>query len=325
MWKTLCYGVGSRLKGPNAPTQDKTTACVRNGVNTIVLCCGDSESKVSNFGSEVIAKVSSEYISDNFDELHALDTHDLKLKVFTHLHESLKAKAELLGVNFSDLATNICFVAVKGIKYIMCFLGDGVIGWHKENKIKVVCSTNKNEQTPKYLTSENAFGAFKIENSVLKGVTGFVLMSAGTANGFHLNANNEFDGIVAEMVYTTGSITGGEMTGHIIQIFENFVVHKTELPCSIAVMSTPKCASRYYALSNEEKISLLKLSIHDNDSLGKVKDLDDMLNLIGNGKSVTELSEILNIKEEYVKKKLQILVFNNILSLNSSNVYKKIN
>lgn len=325
MWKTLCYSVGPRSKEGNVPNQERTLTLNHDGVNVSVLCSGDIGSKVSNFGAEVIMNVSSEYIASNFDELHKMDSHDLKLKLFTYLHEILTNKAVALGVNFTDLATTLNLVAVKGNKYIVCFLGDGIIGWLKENKIKVICSSNTNEQSIKFLTTENAFGALKVESGILKGVSGFVLMSAGTANGFHLNRNNEFDGIVAEIVSTTGSITGGEMSGHMYQVFENFVIHKTDLSCSIVVMSTPKCASRYYALSDEEKMVLLKLSVHDSNAIGKVRDIDNILNLIGNGKTISDLAAILNIKEEFVKKKLRPLVFNNIISLNSQNMYKKIN
>lgn len=325
MWKTLCYSVGPRSKEGKLPNQERTLSVTRDGVTVSVLCSGDSVSKVSNFGSELIVDVASEYILKNFDELHSMNSHDLKLKLFTYLHETLTNKATLLGVNFTDLATTLNLVAVKGSKYIMCFLGDGVIGWLKENKIKVVCSNVSSEQITKYLTSENAFGALKVDSGILKGVTGFVLMSAGTANGFHLNSNNEFDGIIAEVVSTTGSITGGEMSSHIHQVFENFIIHKTDASCSIVVMSTPKCASRYYALSDEDKMVLLKLSIHDSNSVGKVRDIDNILNLIGNGKTVADLAGILNIREEFVKKKLNPLVFNNILTLSSKNMYKKIN
>lgn len=326
MWKTLCYEIsGSMKEDTNTPCQDKTISIEKNGVKVICLSSGDVSSKVSHFGADFITQISSEYFCENFDLLHSLDTQDLKLKLYTFLHENITKRAVNMNVNFTDLAATISLVAVKGEKYISCYLGDGVIVSYKEKRIRVVFSNANADLTPKYVTSENALGAFKIEVGLLKGINGFVLLSSGAANGLHFKHEDSFAMIVGELIKTTGSVTETEMFGYITQVFENFVIHKTSENCSIVVMSAQKSASRYYSLSNEDKISFLKLSSHDNNSLGRVIDLDNILFQIDNGKSVGQLAEILNISETVVKRKLQILIDNNILSLNSANIYKKIN
>lgn len=323
MWKTLCYEAKGCLDGQRDGTlQDKTIALTINGVSVICLSSGDRAIETSVIASDLVVKTASEYVASNFDELYSMDPQDLKLKIFTHLHNELTESANKNKINLSDLAAGLSLVAVKGVKYISCFIGDGIIANYKNRKITIINFGVQNG--PIFLTDDNAESAFKAETGLLKGVRGFILMSSGTVNGFHLDQNKEFDEIVGIIVSTVGSITSVEMDAHIKQVFENFVIHKTNSNCSIAVMSTPKCASRYYALSNDEKIELLKLSSNDENSLNRVRDLDNILNLIENGKSVAQLAEILHIKESAVKNKLRILVFNNILSLSASGVYKKI-
>lgn len=326
MWKTLCYEISGSMKDDtNIPCQDKTISIEKNDVRVICLSSGDVSSKVSHFGADFITQIASEYFCENFDLLHSLDTQDLKLKLYTFLHENITKHAANMNVAFADLAATFTLVAVKAEKYISCYLGDGVITSYKEKRVRVMFSNANADLTPKYLTSENALGALKIEVGMLKGINGFVLLSSGAASGLHFKHEDSFAMIIGELVKTTGSVSEAEMFGYITQVFENFVVHKTAENCSIIVMSAPKSASRYYSLSNEDKVLFLKLSSHDNNSIGRVVDLDNILFQIDNGKSVTQLAEILNISETVVKRKLQILIDNNILSLNSANVYKKIN
>lgn len=326
MWKTLCYEVSGSLKEDNSlPCQDKTIATNIDEVNVICLSSGDVSSKVSHFGADLITKISSEYFSKNFDTLHALETQDLNLKLYTFLHENVTKHATSMNVNFTDLAATMCIVAVKGDKYISCSLGDSVVCCFKEKKIRVMLSNTNVDLAAKFVTSENALGAIKTEVGILKGINGFAMVSAATAKCLHFKYPDSFSMIMSELIKTTGAISEAEMFEHITKVCETFVVHKNDKNCSVAIMSAPKCASRYHALSNLEKLVFLKLSTHDENSLPRVKDLDNILYIIDDGKSVTQLTEILKISETNVKKKLEILVKNNILSLNSSDVYKKNN
>lgn len=322
MWKTLCYEEkGGMGDNPN-PIQEKTLSVVIDDVNIICMSSGDINSDVSSVSAELIVSLASKFIGEKFDELYALQHSELKGKVFSYLLENLKEKSNEDGFSLDDFATSLSLVAVKGVKFISCFIGDGIIANYKDGKITVLNSKVSSEAI--FLTDSNALSSFKVDSGNLKGVRGFIMMNAGTLKGFYLDHQLEFDEIVGVIVSTVGSITSDEMNAHIKQVFDNFVVHKTDLNCSIAVMSTRKCASRYYALSYEEKVVLLKLSTNDSNSVERVRDLDNILNLIQSGKSAAELSSILNIDEVSVKKKLEILVKNNILSLSKNDVYKKI-
>lgn len=208
--------------------------------------------------------------------------------------DSKDFKSELLSYGLVSIP-EMLLVVLCGDRYISCCFGKGVLGVYSNSKLEVLIDN---------------FSSLTCKNGYLKCVNGFVLFDYDSE--LYLRSEKKFSDVVSDYIINDMS------SDYFEQFFSAVESHRFAL--------LGKCLGddNYYSLSDEEKVLFFKFPSSDLNSINRVKDLDNILNLFSNDISIDELSSILNIKESYLKLKMDILVECNLLSFSRSNVYTKI-
>ena len=147
------------------PCQDKTISYNNNNVNIIALADGAGSAKFSHYGAEVVLEAVSKFISNNFDLLiNNPNGVQVKQDILTHLIEKLNRKSQELCCDMKDLASTLLLVAIKENSFLICHVGDGIIGYLKEDELKVASKPENGEfvNTTTFVTSKNAVMAMKL-------------------------------------------------------------------------------------------------------------------------------------------------------------------
>lgn len=79
------------------------------------------------------------------------------------------------------MASTLLLVAIKDDKFIIAHIGDGVIGYLKNNEMKIASQPENGEfvNTTVFTTSKDAIMTMKLIKGFLGTIQGFVLMSDG--------------------------------------------------------------------------------------------------------------------------------------------------
>lgn len=179
-------GRGHALNGTRG--QDRTAYLSRGGVQVLCLSDGAGSAEHSEIGAQTLVEAGCELLASRFGEFAASnDGVDVKLTIARHLEERLTDVAIRLNVPVRDLAATFLAVAVAGDRFLVVHVGDGVVGFVKEGNAEVVSGPDNSEfanQTT-FVTSHSAAAAMRVLRGGLLGVTGFLLMSDGTAHSLY--------------------------------------------------------------------------------------------------------------------------------------------
>lgn len=179
-WKFNCAkAIGLSHIGDDIPCQDNVHTIYENGVNVISLSDGCGSGHFSQYGSDIVVKFITSYVSKNFDEIYDLDEFELKkrltalivkeVEIFASSNKpmldeyisSAKGKMEYANVCGYEISSSlkkeevyrlfirqmfdatVLFVAVKDDKYITGHCGDGFILALKNSKMCVMSEEPK--------------------------------------------------------------------------------------------------------------------------------------------------------------------------------------
>ena len=147
MWHMLDYAQAGRSHcRKNIPCQDKTVSCCMNGVHLLGLADGAGSAKFSHFGAETALQATCDYIANNFERIfNETDGVQVKKNILTRILEALRQKAEQLNCSIKDLASTLLFVAIKNNRFLLFHIGDGVIGYWKNDSLKVASKPETGE------------------------------------------------------------------------------------------------------------------------------------------------------------------------------------
>lgn len=206
--------VGSSHVANNKPCQDwATTRCFDDGAYVIALSDGAGSSRFSEYGSSLAVERAAALVAEHFDEAFGggIQQAAFKRKLISQLRLDIYQLASL-GIDFPDdvrlsfdlpsreeqllvpcrprdLSCTLLVAAVKGNRYFVLHIGDGVVGVESAgpsgNKLAVLSYPDNGEFANEtvFLTSGNAVEHARIFTGALRvgtrRITGFVLMSDG--------------------------------------------------------------------------------------------------------------------------------------------------
>lgn len=188
--------------------QDRTAYLSCDGVQVLCLSDGAGSASHSEFGAQTLVDAGCKLIAERFADL--VDSDDgasLKVEIVRHLLARLEPVAARLDVEVRDLAATFLAVAADSRRFLIIHVGDGVVGYVKFGHAFVASGPDNSEfanQTT-FLTAESAAAAMRILRGGLDGVTGFVLMSDGTASSLYNTRTNELAPACAKLVARLGS------------------------------------------------------------------------------------------------------------------------
>lgn len=324
MWNiTQCAVQGRGHIKENIPCQDKTYFIKSGNVEVISLADGAGSAKLSHYGAETVTKyICSEFV-ENFDNYYE-ERSGAKVKeiILAGIVKILKLKSEELKCEFKDLASTLLVVAIKEEKFIICHIGDGVIGYLKNSILKIASYPENGEfvNTTTFTTSENAIATMNMIKGTLGEIEAFILMSDGTEASFYNKKERMLADIIKKIMELSILFSKDKMEEKLYDSFKNVVTKKTLDDCSLIMIVKNKSGFKgYMKLSMREKIKLLHLN--KKATKRQVKRYDKILLLLKKEYSLKKIAKFLHLKPKYTKKYLFKLCVLNLIE-NRNDMYK---
>lgn len=168
--------------------QDRTGYRSLAGVQVSCLSDGAGSAAHSEFGAQTLVDSGSRLLAERFRAyVSSTDGAAVKIEIVSHLVQRLRAVARRREVRTRDLAATFLAIAAGDGRFLAVHVGDGVIGYVKGGELRMVSGPDNSEfvnQTA-FLTSGGAAVAMRVLRGSLTDVSGFVIMSDGTANSLY--------------------------------------------------------------------------------------------------------------------------------------------
>lgn len=240
MWRLYeCSAQGRNHIKDSIPCQDKTYVVERNGTYTIALADGAGSASMSHYGAEIVTEVIANELCDNFESYwDESDVSVARFRICTIFTEALQIKARSLQCEVKDLASTLLVVATKDNRFIAIHLGDGVIGYLKNDELKVASAPNNGEfcNTTVFTTSAGAEGLIKMIKAQSADINGFILMSDGPEACLYKKSDNTLASGLLEMLKDAAVSEESVVNANIRETMQETIVMNTYDDCSITMM-----------------------------------------------------------------------------------------
>ena len=317
MWKSISSEVQGRghIKS-GIPCQDKTLACLRNGVSIIALADGAGSAKYSHFGAECVVASASHFIADNFTTLiENPDGVQVKLLILENIIASLTNIAIEYECTLKDLASTLLLVAIFEERFIIIHIGDGVIGYLNGTELKVASFPDNGESSniTTFVTSKEALPSMRLFKGNVKDISGFILMSDGTGESlYHKSTETLVHGII-RIMHRNCLINAQTMKAQLHHTLESLISKNTHDDCSIAVLSRSYGILRPYEnLTFLEKCDLLNIK-STKGSKKRITWYNAALQSLASPKTIMQLSHEFHLKKKYIKKRVKALAHSGLI------------
>lgn len=312
MWKAVSYEAQGRghIKSGTV-CQDKTYVLRCGDFSSVALADGAGSAKYSHFGATVACKTACEYLKDNFDKIYSNpDALGAKTSIVNAVLAALdEEKNKHSKCVLNDLASTLLCVAVKDGKLLVFHIGDGVIGYIKNNELKALSKPNNGEfaNATYFVTTKQAPERAKIFKGNALGITGFILLSDGSAVSFYDKKAEQMSVGARRIIEWTKYIFQDKMQKLVKDIFDNVIINKTSDDCSIAVLANNSISKEEFELLNKKE----KCQLFDKASNSQMKYLDErfeILKLIVKPKTVDDISKVVGSTNSSIEYKLKDLM-----------------
>lgn len=327
MWNSIqCAVQGRGHIKTDAPCQDKTFAKNENNVQVIALADGAGSARLSHVGAEYVTRQICDNLSNDFDMYFQEDDGTaIKRKIISDLMFGLKNLATENECEINDLASTLLMVAIKDEKYIIVHIGDGVIGYLKNNQLKVASHPENGEfvNTTVFVSSNDVLATMKLLKGTLGDIIGFALMSDGTENSFYSKRDKTLAPALKKLMELTRILNIQCLENEIYKSFENVVKNNTTDDCSLALIVKKDCSFHgYNKLTAEEKASML-FGKNDTSCKRVMRKYDKILNYLKTPKTLDTVARKIYSKRKYAKKYLEHLQERNLV-VKEGNYYRTI-
>ncbi|OYQ78712.1 hypothetical protein B9T19_07645 [Ignatzschineria sp. F8392] len=325
MWNFLeCAVQGRGHIKDNIPCQDKTYSIQEDEVYIIALADGAGSARYSHIGADSTVRNAAHYLSRNFDIIYNSDNAFIvKQNIINNILEELNAISLAQNISLKDLASTLLLVAVKGDNFIIFHIGDGVIGYLKDEELKIASHPENGEfaNSTIFTTSTQVIRDSKIIKGNLSGIEGFVLMSDGSADSLYSKTQKKLAPIISRLMQLSRTSNREILELALLDSFTNNVRKKTLDDCSINMMSyNREPFEGFNKLSEMGQYNLLGLPYKNNYKKG-FKNAYEILNSAIDGKTIDEIAQDLQIKPKYLPKKLKRLTQKELLIRFDSKYY----
>lgn len=321
MWNVIqCAIQGRSHIKSDIPCQDKTYSAVDNETQVIALADGAGSAKLSHYGAETVTKFICSELTEKFDAYFSdNDGASVKQQLIEGMLKSLSKTANQLECEIKELASTLMFVAIKNNQFIIAHIGDGVVGYLKNDEMKIASQPENGEfvNTTVFTTSKDAIMTMKLIKGSLGEIQGFVLMSDGTETSLYSKKERKLADVLKKIMQMSTIVSTDKVQEQLKQSFENVIVKATTDDCSIAMLVKANDAFKgYLQLSNKNKCELLKINLAS--SKKAMRRYDDILVYLQNKQSLYQVARKIHLKPKYTKKYIDKLCMLNFIEKNGS-------
>ncbi len=316
MWNVIqCAVQGRGHVKSNTPCQDKTYSMQINDVIVIALADGAGSARLSHYGAETVTMFVCSELARRFDHYFTNDDGiAVKQQILEGLLEGLSERAKQQNCEIKELASTLLFVAIKNEHFIIAHIGDGVIGFLRDNKLMIASQPENGEfaNTTVFTTSQNAIMTMKLIKGDLGQIQGFVLMSDGTEASLYNKKEQKLADVLKKVMQVSTVISSDKAQELLQQSFEKVIINATMDDCSIALLvKVNENFHGYLQLSHLQKCRVLQISPKTNKRI--IKRYDDILLELVQEKSLPQIAQRINLKCRYVRKYIDRLCALNLI------------
>lgn len=317
-WKFSGASIEGRLHlQKNIPCQDRIYSLNDRDVNVISLSDGAGSCKFSHFGAEVVTQSICEIMVNIFDDAYQNDDK-IKEKIINKILQNLDIKAQEIGTNIQELSSTLLFVAVKNNKYISGHIGDGVISYLFEDNINILSHPDNGEyaNSTYFVTSSDVKDHFRIYRGEITSITGFILISDGTAERLYDKKNKKFSNAAKQILEWLDDNSSSDVSIALKDNLEKFFKEKILDDCSINLMRHVE--KDIYELNNMP-LDLQKEFLNSNNKI-IIENRLKILNSVSSGKDIKTISTETCLSIRTVKQHVDHLVKEGKLKLSGNKV-----
>lgn len=321
MWNVIqCAVQGRSHMKLDIPCQDKTYSTVDNDTQVIALADGAGSAKLSHYGAETVTKFICSKLPGEFDTYFTdNDGAAVKQQLVERVLKSLNEKARQLDCEIKELASTLLFVAVKNDQFIIAHIGDGVVGYLKNDEMKIASQPENGEfvNTTVFTTSKDAIMTMKLIKGSLGEIQGFVLMSDGTETSLYSKKERKLSDVIKKIMQMSTIISNDKLQEQLKQSFEEVIIKATTDDCSIVMLVKVNDAFKgYLQLPNKLKCELLK--INSSSSKRRIKRYDDILVYLQNKRLAYQIAGKIHLRLKHTKKYIDKLCELNLIERNGN-------
>ncbi|MDY4573988.1 MAG: PP2C family serine/threonine-protein phosphatase [Intestinibacter sp.] len=317
MWNTIQCAVQGRghIKS-DIPCQDKTYTYSNGDVTAIALADGAGSAKLSHYGAEGITKFICKYMVEGFDTYFSeKDGAAFKRKIVNDLDDELNKLADIYKCKKKELASTLLVAVVNANQYILLHIGDGVIGYLKDNQLLVASQPENGEfaNTTVFTTSRDVLQTMKIIKGNLGCIEGFVLMSDGTEASLYDKRKCLLAPVLKRIMKYSQIISKECLEYQLLDSFENVIRGATIDDCSIAILM--KDNKEFYGYRNLDNIGKEQLLGLKENSIDRktMNRYDTLLECMCKPSNMAMLGRAIHLKPKYTKKYIEVLLSNNLI------------
>ena len=311
MWKKVHCAVQGRGHRKNqVPCQDKTFCYQENGVLVAALADGAGSAKLSHYGAACITEYIAKDLAKYFDLYYNCDDgRAIKKQLISKIIHKLDDLCSDLQCERRDCASTLLVVAVTDDRFILMHIGDGVIGYIKQSKLKVASLPENGEfsNVTVFTTSLEALSTMKLLKGNLGEIDSFVMMSDGTQAGLYSKREKRLSSAllkVADYVRYFPEVTVQDM---LKQSLENVVKQVTTDDCSIVVLAK-NYNKDIRSLPIGEQSRLLDIGSIKGADRKRLVRLRSILAMLENPISLDDISKEFHLKNKYAKKYVEFFL-----------------
>ncbi|MEE1131708.1 MAG: PP2C family serine/threonine-protein phosphatase, partial [Caryophanon sp.] len=233
--------------------------------------------------------------------------------------EALKDEQQVLECDLKELASTLLVAAIKDDTFFLLHVGDGVIGYVKDEQLHVASKPSNGEfsNSTVFVTSSRLIENMNLIKGTLKAsISAFVLMSDGTAESFYEKSQQRLAPVVKRLIDWTALLTKQNMLDIVSYSFDHVIAAKTLDDCSIAIITNQQnMVQKYTALNMTEKYRVLQLPTKDSRTLKKkVLRYDAILRFLAQPKTLDEVAKEIRLKRKHTKKRMTILMQSGLIT-----------
>ncbi len=231
-------GCGHEWQG--LPCQDRTAALSEGDCHVISLADGAGSARLSHEGAECVAQSMCRYLCREFDRLYETPHADsVRAEVMALLHRRLGALAVELDCSMQELASTLLVAAVKGGRYILLHLGDGLIAFRRYGRMLPASLPVNGEYAncTVFTTSTLSGRDMRLIKGELGDIEGFALMSDGSCASLFDKAEKAPAPVLGWLMDLCTYLPAHLVECGLQESMENEVRMVTEDDCSLAILA----------------------------------------------------------------------------------------
>lgn len=244
MYKIACAAVqGTSHAEKNIPCQDRVISLRENDIYTLSLADGAGSAKYSDIGAEVVVNQINRLLVENFHEFYEMEENNLKIRIASVIFYSLFWESFERNISLKDLSSTLLFVAVSQSNYLAGHIGDGMIGYMRNDAIVDVLSypaKGEYHNSTFFTTVDNIQQHLRIYKGLMEDIEGFILMSDGGDEALFNRRENKFSPAIRKIFDWLIDYSEDDINLILSKNIEEKFRLKTSDDCSVGVLRNIK-------------------------------------------------------------------------------------